>query len=78
MPLIKGEPTSCGDCSGDEVSCRCVPYGVDADGFALPEWMSRCRACDAPISTCELCEECAKGKNPFPEVMTNLQLDLRR
>jgi len=26
----------------------------------------RCRVCDVPISSCELCEACAVGNDPFP------------
>lgn len=30
-----------------------------------PDWMFECRICEAPITSCELCEECAEGNDPF-------------
>lgn len=32
----------------------------------IAEGRVRCRVCDAPIISCELCEKCAKGNDPFP------------
>ncbi len=29
------------------------------------DWRCLCRLCEAPIESAELCEDCAKGNNPF-------------
>jgi hypothetical protein len=34
MPMVLGRPTGCGDCIGNEPSCRCCPYGTTACGVA--------------------------------------------
>jgi hypothetical protein len=34
MPLVNGEPTGCGDCTGTDPVCRCCPWGVDERGLA--------------------------------------------
>lgn len=35
MPIVYGHPSSCGDCTGSEPTCRCCPYGVDEQGRAI-------------------------------------------
>ena len=41
-------------------------YGPMADAAIKEQAKDTCRVCGAPIESCELCETCASGNDPFP------------
>ena len=40
----------------------------ESENYDPDWWMFKCRVCGTDITSCELCEECAKDNDPFPDM----------